>query len=86
MIIDANPNLVLTPDTNQSHKTPYKHKVMANNFSDNLNPEEIVQMMAEDYTMDHIESENEEIDPQAPFNAKPTIEVLSEEYDEWCRP
>ncbi|XP_057745645.1 uncharacterized protein LOC130963559 [Arachis stenosperma] len=71
-------------EQNKGTKASYKDMVMANGLGDSLNPEEIVQMVSEDYESD-FEKDRLAEEPLAPFNPKPVIEVSLEEYDE-CLP
>ncbi|RYR04051.1 hypothetical protein Ahy_B06g083585 [Arachis hypogaea] len=66
-------------------KASYKDMVMANGLGDTLDPEEIVQMVTEEYESD-FEMERYMDESLAPFNPKPVIKVSLEKYDEWCRP
>lgn len=55
-----------------------------NDGFEKLNPEEIVEMVAEEYLSGDDVMDHEEVS-KVPFNPKPNIEVTLEEYDEWCR-
>ncbi|RYR25694.1 hypothetical protein Ahy_B02g059655 [Arachis hypogaea] len=68
----------------QATKASYKDRLISNGL-DKLNPEEIVDMVAEDYLSEEDLMESEE-DEKTPFNPMPKIEVTLEEYDQWCRP
>lgn len=48
-------------------------------------PEEIMKLVTEEVCLEmHMQEDLNEM--VAPFNPKPNIEVVVEEYEEWCRP
>ncbi|KAL4306092.1 hypothetical protein AHAS_Ahas16G0143700 [Arachis hypogaea] len=65
-------------------KISYHDMVVENGFG-KLNPQEIVEMVSEDYNSEDLVMESS-IDDEAPFDPKPNIDVSLEEYNEWCRP
>nr|XP_025638314.1 uncharacterized protein LOC112733539 [Arachis hypogaea] len=67
----------------QPQKASYRDRLMNDGF-EKLNPEEIVEMVAEEYLSGDDVMDHEEVS-KVPFNPKPNIEVTLEEYDEWCR-
>ncbi|XP_057744969.1 uncharacterized protein LOC130962820 [Arachis stenosperma] len=74
----------IVPEIDQQPIKSYRDMVVNNGF-EKLNPDEIVELVAEDYVAESDPMDmNMEI--QTPFNPKPNIEVSLEEYEEWCRP
>ncbi|MED6205447.1 hypothetical protein PIB30_017672 [Stylosanthes scabra] len=84
--VDEKKTLVQAMEEKEGTKKPvsYKDSLMHDDSGIVLSPDEIVQMVAEDYE-DLEFGENERADP-APFNPKPVIDVSLEEYDAWCKP
>ncbi|RYR27977.1 hypothetical protein Ahy_B01g052053 [Arachis hypogaea] len=82
----VNLDVEMVPETamTQPAKVSYRDRLLGDGL-DKLNPENIVEMVAEDYLSDH-EIGDLGTESRAPFNPKPSIEVTLEEYDEWCRP
>ncbi|RYR28867.1 hypothetical protein Ahy_B01g053066 isoform C [Arachis hypogaea] len=58
--------------------------MVVNNGFEKLNPDEIVELVAEDYIAKS-DPMDMNMENQTPFNPKPNIEVSLEEYEEWCR-
>nr|XP_025681240.1 uncharacterized protein LOC112782832 [Arachis hypogaea] len=75
--------MVLETAMTQPAKVSYRDCLLGD-VLDKLNPEDIVEMVVEDYLSDQ-EIRDLGTESQAPFNPKPSIEVTLEEYDEWCR-
>ncbi|XP_057755895.1 uncharacterized protein LOC130975082 [Arachis stenosperma] len=65
-------------------KISYRDMVMENGFG-KLNPQEIVEMVSEEYNSEDLVMDSS-MDDEAPFDPKPNIEVSQKEYDKWCRP
>ncbi|RYR28869.1 uncharacterized protein LOC107648652 [Arachis ipaensis] len=73
----------IVPEIDQQSIKSYRDMVVNNGF-EKLNPDEIVELVAEDYIAKS-DPMDMNMENQTPFNPKPNIEVSLEEYEEWCR-
>ncbi|RYQ99916.1 hypothetical protein Ahy_B07g087927 [Arachis hypogaea] len=74
----------IVPEIDQQPIKSYRDMVVNNGF-EKLNPDEIVELVAEDYIAES-DPMDMNMENQTPFNPKPNIEVSLEEYEEWYRP